>query len=491
MAGQRVQQFGLVRAQVHIAAEEQVHLAQHALLQPHGHAHQVAVARPRAVADRLGTVVVDGDDPGASIRAQAAAGAGARQQAALVLLHLCRKAVGRQHQVALVHLVGPAHHHSVGLHHHAHALRKTVGQLFDRAGPRQEGADLVQGLQPGPLRFDPLGFIHHLGFQPLVHGLQGQRHVVEAGGHLAELVLRVHVHPGREIPRLELAQSLAQVVQRMDHIHVPRIDHHDRANDGQRHHGELKKIQKRGQAGQLHFDGQHEPVDGLDKVLRGHLRRPPALHGPDGPHRPLGGPDGLHRLEAAADLLVPGHKQGSRGVTFAQKHKTLVERVDEALDLLRGQFGLHRAAQAPGLHAHAARFIDRCGAALQVPGDPQGQADGRHGDQQETGAQGKELGLQGRLVAHPRSVGARGLPRSQRAVHTELAWGDAPQTLFFQAWLVPPTPFGLWAGNAPRVGAAGSGRHRGRLRVRAGSLCTTALARTPANPAACGCRALR
>lgn len=40
---------GFFRAELYLAAEEQIHLAQHALLQAHRHAHQVLVARAHAV----------------------------------------------------------------------------------------------------------------------------------------------------------------------------------------------------------------------------------------------------------------------------------------------------------------------------------------------------------------------------------------------------------------------------------------------------------
>ena len=78
------------------------------------------------------------------------------------------------------------------------------------------------------------------------------------------------------------------------------------------------------------FDAQIA-IDTLE-VLRGHLRRPPALHGPDGPHRPLGGPDGLHRLEA---FVTPGN---TRSVRLLERHGFVIEGTLKDYGYWKGRF---------------------------------------------------------------------------------------------------------------------------------------------------------
>ena len=107
-----------------------------------------------------------------------------------------------------------------------------------------------------------------LDFQALVHRVQGSGHAVEAGRHLAELVLGINLDAGGELPQLDLGQALAKPAERTDHIQVTGVEHDHRPGDGQRHHGELEQVQDSRQARQVLLDGQHKPVDRLDKIAR-------------------------------------------------------------------------------------------------------------------------------------------------------------------------------------------------------------------------------
>ena len=336
----------------------------------------------------------------AGIGAQVAAGAGAGQQAAFLLQHLFGKAVGRQHQVTLVGVIGPAHGHRIGLHHGAHLACKPLRQLVDGVGFGHERADLVERGQPGTLRFDTPRLGLHLGLQPFVQRLQRCGHSVEAAGHLAEFVLGLDLDPRGKVPSLHLLKALAQMGQRVDHVHVAGEQHHHRADDRQRHHHELEQVENGRQPRELVFDREHQSVDGLDELLRcpGRLGRTHGRHG-----EPLAaplGPDPVNELEPKINRLIPGHEQGPHGVARAQQTQALVELVDQRAQFDRVQAGLHRTGQAPGLHAHPPGFVDRRRATFELPGDPQGQADGRERHHQQARANADQLGGQGGGAEH-------------------------------------------------------------------------------------------
>ena len=243
VAGQRIEQFYLVVAEHHRASEEQVYLANQTLLQSNGNADNGLESGLHAVAHRRCFVAGDGNHAGAGILRQAAAGAGSGQQGALFLHQVLRKTVRCQHQVTLIGLVRPTHRHGIGLHDLAHAPRKTFGQIFYRIGTCQKSAHFVQGFNPCPLRFNMMGLGRDLCLQALVESLQSGRHDVKAGGDLTKFVRSTHLHPGTEVPRLHVAQTLVQIGQRIDHIQVAGVQHHHRAANGQRHHHELKQIE--------------------------------------------------------------------------------------------------------------------------------------------------------------------------------------------------------------------------------------------------------
>jgi hypothetical protein len=92
-------------------------------------------------------------------------------------------------------------------------------------------------------------------------------------------------------------------------------------------------------------------------------------------------------------------EQGPRGVAVAQQHHAAVE-LRDLLRKLRGVAAAQRLRDAPGLHAHAARFVDGRGAAFQLPAGPQRKADGGEGDQQQRAADQAEFGREGTKPAH-------------------------------------------------------------------------------------------
>jgi hypothetical protein len=75
-----------------------------------------------------------------------------------------------------------------------------------------------------------------------------------------------------------------------------------------------------------------------------------------------------------------------------RKHPDAAVELFEQRTLLPLVGGLQRLRQAPGLHAHAAGFVDGGRAAFQLPGHPQREADRGEGHQQQRGADGAELG---------------------------------------------------------------------------------------------------
>jgi len=363
-------------------------------------------------------VAVDGDHAGARIGLQAAAGARAGDQAALLGLHVLRKAVGSEHQVALVGLVGPAHGHRVGLHHRAHTLRKTLGEFLDGVGLGQKGTDLVQRLQPRALGLDALRLGLHLGLQAAVERLQRGGHAVEARGHQAEFVLRVHLDAGVELAALDLLQPAAQLGQRRDDVEVAGVEHDHRTGQGQHHHGELEQVEQRGEARELVLDGQHQPVDRLHELIGRTQQHRVVRFQRRVPQGPLGLPQAFHGGEFARHVRVPGHEQGARGVTLAQQAQALVELLHQRLQLGRRSLGLHRTGQAPGLHAHAAGLVDRSGATFELPGDPQREADRGQGQHQQSSTDADQLGGEGSGGTHGHrlmrfaTVATRGFARS-------------------------------------------------------------------------------
>ena len=121
-------------------------------------------------------------------------------------------------------------------------------QLFNAAGLRQKRADFVQRLQPHALRLDVPGFGLDLRFKPFVHGIKLAGHAVETGGDLAKFVLGIDGNAGRKFSGLDPAQPLMQAAQGADDIQITRVEHDNRATDGQGHHGELEQVENGGQA---------------------------------------------------------------------------------------------------------------------------------------------------------------------------------------------------------------------------------------------------
>jgi hypothetical protein len=114
---------------------------------------------------------------------------------------LGRQAVGGQHQVVLVALVGPADGHRVRMGHGAQLAREAVAQFLQAAGPGDEGGGLVERGQALVLLLQALGLLAHLGLQVLIEALQRLRHLVEAGREVAEFVGGAHLHPGHKVAR--------------------------------------------------------------------------------------------------------------------------------------------------------------------------------------------------------------------------------------------------------------------------------------------------
>lgn len=132
----------------------------------------------------------------------------------------------------------------------------------------QEGADFVKRLQPHALRLDVAGLGLDLGCQPLIERLKRFGHAVETGRHLTELVLGINVDARRELPGLHLGKTLPESAQGADHVQMAGVEHDNRPADGQRHHRELEQIENGGQPGQMPLNGEHEAVNGFDKITR-------------------------------------------------------------------------------------------------------------------------------------------------------------------------------------------------------------------------------
>jgi hypothetical protein len=73
-----------------------------------------------------------------------------------------------------------------------------------------------------------------------------------------------------------------------------------------------------------------------------------------------------------------------------------------------GRLVLLRQLHAQKVHAQPAGLVDGGGAAFELPGHPQREADGGQGHQQRPQAHGQQLGRQRELLAHGGSLAMAG-----------------------------------------------------------------------------------
>ena len=113
------------------------------------------------------------------------------------------------------------------------------------------------------------GFHLNLLLQAAIQRLQPRGHSIETTGYLSEFVFGIHLDPGGKLAHFDLAQTPLQPRQRVDDILIAGVEHDHRCSNGQCHHHELKQVENCSQPGQLLLNGQHQLVDGRNKLRRG------------------------------------------------------------------------------------------------------------------------------------------------------------------------------------------------------------------------------
>ncbi len=398
VAGQGLEQHAVLgTGAAAAAAVEQVDLAERVVVQAHRDRDQAVEAVARASrTDSPGRRLARGrhrvqhDDPRAAIATRLAAVATAVVQAALGLDHVGRHAVGGQQRRAVLGSVVPAQQRGIGAADRTGAPHEALGQRFERRRTRDELAGLVEHAQPLALGAQVPGLLAHLAFEVAVEVLQGLRHAVEALRKTAELVCGVDLDAGRQVAALDLAQARLQPRQRVQHEQEGRIDHRDAAGDRQPDQAELEGRQHQRPARELGLDRTDEGVD-VDDQRRG-LRRHRSVrrHRVGQPLRAVVGPARLHMRKRRVGRAVAGHEQRPRRVAAREQGQRGVE----LLHVLRHPRAVVRGdclCQPPDLHAQAAGFVDRCGAAFELPAHPQRQSGRAEREQQQQRPDGAEL----------------------------------------------------------------------------------------------------
>ena len=246
------------------------------------------------------------------------------------------------------------------------------------------------------------GLLGHLGLEPAVQVLETHGHVVEAVGHLAELVVCLDVDTRAQVAAGYGLQPALQAGQWLEDEQMRGIQQRHASCKGQRQQRELQRAEDGGPALQARFDAGDQVVDLGHKVTRqlARLLRPGAV----GNGTSQGLPAGARGLKGRSGGVVSGYEQRTRGVTGLQQR--------EAGVVLRGQrWQLRQVLRrrhlgiAPGLHAQSAGFVDGGGTALQLPGHPDGEGNGAQGHHHDERAQGAQLrGQRGTLQAMARTL---------------------------------------------------------------------------------------
>ena len=234
--------------------------------------------------------------------------------------------------------------------------------------------------------------------------LQRMRHQVEASRQLAEFVIGVHRQAGRKITLAQTRLRALQSGHGVDHQQIAHGHEGHRRRNGQGHHAQLKQVQRGRPARNLDLNGFHKAVHLTDEVVG--LRQGLV---PAGARllRPLLlqlGPVESDGVEAGAGLIAPGHKQGAGWVARAQQLQAGVKFFGMLLHGLH-RLGLQHHHHAQHVHAKPPRLVHGRGTAFQLPGHPQGQANGAEGHEQEACTHRQQLGCEGWGISHRRSVG--------------------------------------------------------------------------------------
>ena len=303
----------------------------------------------------------------------------AGHDAVLGIQHGLRQSLRGENQVAPVRLVRPAQRHAISPRDARDAPGETHGKLVQRDRPGHEVGDLIEALEPLVLLLKLRRLLVDAALEAVVHRLELPGHVVEPGRQGTELVRRGAVHARPEVPSLDPADGLLQRRHRLEDETVPGVEQHSRADDCQRHQGNLQQVHQRGPAREVRLDASDKAVDVGGKrssicgeaVLASGRRRA---------CKPLAEalPILFDCAESLPDHAIPGHEQGSFGVTAAQQRQASLE----LRHLLRQRAGIARAIRqdhAICLHAHASGFVDGCSSALELQGHPQQHPDGADG----------------------------------------------------------------------------------------------------------------
>ena len=275
---------------------------------------------------------------------------------------------GQEHEL-LAAVVDPAQRDAVGARDPAETLRESVGELGQRGGVGRQRRDVVQGLEALALFVELRGLLGNARLEIAVERLQVARHAVEALGERAELVGRDAFHARAEVALADARRRLLQAPNGFQHEQVAGDEQHGGAQHRKRGHSDLQQVQERGPARHVALDRRDERVDvrGEFRGFLGERRR--HCVGRRAPVLAESLPVGLHRGEALAHDVVPRHGQRTIGIAAAKQIEAVVEfrgKTRQSRLVVQG----HGERPAVRLHAHAPRLVDRCGAAVELPGDP-------------------------------------------------------------------------------------------------------------------------
>ena len=399
MAHHGFEQLAHFAAHFQAGAEKQVQLAQHPVLHHHRDSHQGLIPCLVAMGQQHVFLRDDGDDARARLLAHRPAQAGPRAQALLTLGDGLRQAIGGQDHIALVGLIRPAHHGGIGPRHLAHLLHKPLGQRSQGAGVCGHGAHAIQGGKALVLHFHAGRFFAHLALQIFVRGLQGPCHQVKARCQLAKFIVGIDGNPCTQIAFAHTGQGLLHARYRRQHQEKAHGHEHRRRHHRHAQHENLEHVQRRRPAGKLGFYGIDETIHMAHECigLLHHIRHGPALRSHPGGVQRL--PFLRYVFKPCARIFAPGHKQGAHGCSRAQQIQAVVKLIRQFLQML-GVAGLEGQGHAHGVHAQAPRLVDGCCAAFELPGHPQGEANGHHGQKQKGAARGHQPGGQGGGLLH-------------------------------------------------------------------------------------------
>ena len=345
-------------------------------------------------------------------RRQRAAMARSGAQALLAFGHRRRQALRRQQQETLVALVRPAQCDGIRVRNPSHARREAAGEFLQCRRLRHQRGHVIERLEAFALFLELRRLLRHLGLEVPIHRLQMPGHAIEAFRERAEFVGGHAVHAGTEVAALQAFRRLFQVTHGFQHEQIAGVEQHGRAEHRKCHHRHLQDVQQRGPPRHVMLDAGDKRVDVAGKGGRVLVQSHQCRWWRSGPLAAELRPVPFDHREPAPHDVVPGHEQRPLEITVP-------EHVEAALEFRHlprqcgNLAGAGRQRHAVRLHPHAARFVDRRRAAVELPGHPKGQRDRQQRQQEERQADERKLRAQAPVtrMAHRASI-STGCPKS-------------------------------------------------------------------------------